>query len=46
MPFISWRVVEDEPLAGVGGCLELELLPQPFNGRRLAQEAPLGRARP
>jgi hypothetical protein len=40
MPFISWRVVEDEPLAGVGGCLELELLPQPFNGRRLAQEAP------
>jgi hypothetical protein len=39
MPFISWdsktatgssaprRVVADEPLAGVGGRLELELLP-------------------
>jgi hypothetical protein len=41
----QWRV-EDEPLAGVGGRLELELLPQPFNGRRLAREAPPGRARP
>jgi hypothetical protein len=41
------HVVEDEPLAGVGGRLELELLPQPFNGRRLAREAPPpGRARP
>jgi hypothetical protein len=34
------RVVEDEPLAGVGGRLELELLPQPFNGRRLAKKPP------
>src|SRR5215211_3786864 len=34
------RVVENEPLAGVGGRLELELLPQPFHGRRLVQEAP------
>src|SRR5215208_2965462 len=25
---------------GVGGRLELELLPQPFHGRRLVQEAP------
>jgi hypothetical protein len=45
MPFISWRVVEDEPLAGVGGRVELELLAQPFNGRRLAKTPP-GRARP
>ena len=35
--------MEDEPLAGVGGRLELEVLPPPFNGRRLVQEAPLGR---
>jgi hypothetical protein len=35
------RVVEDEPLAGVSGRLELEFLPQPFHGRRLVQEAPL-----
>ena len=35
------RVVEDQPFPGVGGRLELELLPQPFHGRRLVQEAPL-----
>jgi hypothetical protein len=38
------RVVEDEPLAGVSGRLELEFLPQPFHGRRLVQSPPLGRA--
>ena len=37
--------MEDEPLAGVGGRLELELLPPPFNGRRLVQGgAPLAGA--
>jgi hypothetical protein len=48
MPFISWRwrVVEDEPLAGVGDALSLNSSHSRSTDDGSPKKPPLGRARP